>query len=327
MSAAFHAMGTDVTVVAPELDPAAEAALGLELAATFAQSERRFSRFLPDSELSQLNRARGPFTASAPMFAALLRARAYFELTSGLFDPAIGGALVALGYDRSFTPGGLDRATTGAAPPRSVFCELELDPATRGVLRPAHMTLDLGGFIKGHAVDRAARRLPANAAVDAGGDAVLRGAGVARTATSTTAALATAVSAKPAGARNRGPGEGWLVDVEDPRDAARTLMTLRVRDRAVATSAPNRRRWRAGGGEQHHLIDPRTGRPAPSDLAQVTVVAATAEIAEVVAKTAFLLGRREGGHFLSRLPGLGGVLVPRDGVPEVRGEVEVVSDV
>lgn len=301
MSAVFRAMGTDVTVVAPELDASAEAVVTLEVAAVFAESERRFSRFLPDSELSQLNRARGPFAASAPMFEALRRARAYFDLTSGLFDPAVGGALAALGYDRSFSPGGLDRAAPPARAPRATSSDLELDPATRTVTRPPHVTLDLGGFIKGFAADRAARRLPPNAAVNAGGDAVMRGGGPS--------------------------GDGWLVDVEDPRDAARVLLTVRARDRGVATSAPNRRRWMAGGREQHHLLDPRTGRPAPSDLEQVTLLAPTAEVADVLAKTAFLMGRRAGGHFLSRLPGIGGVLIPRDGAPEITGEVEVLADV
>jgi len=300
VSAVFRAMGTHVHVVAPELDARAEESLVLDVAATFAESERRFSRFREDSELSQLNRATGPTVVSPPLFDALRRARAYFDLTEGLFDPAVGGALVALGYGRSFAPGALDRAGPSSVAPRASIADVTLEPSTRTVVRPPHVTLDLGGFIKGHTADRAARRLPENSAIDAGGDGVVRGDGI--------------------------EGDGWLIDVEDPHDPSRVALTVRAKNRAVATSAPNRRRWKTGDRAVHHLIDPRTGEPSASDLAQVTVLASFAELSDVLAKTAFLLGRRAGGHFLSRIPGVGGVLIPRDGSPEITGSVEVVTD-
>lgn len=300
MSAAFHAMGTTVTVVAPRQDPAAEAALALSVEGLFAESERRYSRFRPDSELSRLNRSAGWTPVSTPLFETLRRARAYFETTGGLFDPTTGAALAALGYDRSFSPGALDRAALPAEAEAARLCDVALDPARRAVLRPPHVTLDLGGLVKGHTADRAARRLPPDAAVDAGGDAVLRGDGPS--------------------------GDGWLVDVEDPADPARTMLTLRIRNRAVATSAPNRRRWKTGAREQHHLIDPRTRRPSESDLAQVTVVAPAAEVADVLAKVTFLLGAREGARLLSSIPAASGVLVRSGGEVEIVGEIEVVSD-
>jgi len=62
--------------------------------------------------------------------------------------------------------------------------------------------------------------------------------------------------------------------------------TLMLRDQGAATSSTRKRRW----GDVHHLIDPRTGRPAQTGLEEVSVVAATALEAEVVAKTALLLG-------------------------------------
>ena len=40
----------------------------------------------------------------------------------------------------------------------------------------------------------------------------------------------------------------------------------------------------------HHLIDPRTGRPAQTGIEEVSVVTATALDAEIVAKTALILG-------------------------------------
>ncbi|MBM4435272.1 MAG: FAD:protein FMN transferase, partial [Chloroflexi bacterium] len=79
-------------------------------------------------------------------------------------------------------------------------------------------------------------------------------------------------------------GEGWPV--------AFGGRTLALDDHGVATSGTAGRSWGEG---LHHLIDPRTGAPARTDLAEVSVLARTALDAEVLAKTAFLLGR-EGGE-------------------------------
>jgi thiamine biosynthesis lipoprotein len=274
-----------------------EAAVAGHVAATFVGAERRFSRFRHDSELAELNRAHGPVVVSAPLFAALERAREYVELTGGLFDPGIGGALNALGYDRSFVPGTFDRAHPRRRPRAGHLAEVILDPRTRTVRRPDHVHIDLGGMIKGGTVDEAAAHLRGPGVVDAGGDARLCG---------------------PAP-----DGGDWLVDIEDPVRRSSTVATLAVRDRAVATSAANRRCWRVAGALAHHLIDPRTQNPAVTDLLQVTVVAPCAELADVLAKAAFILGSRGARPFLSRQAGVGAVLVRASGAPLLVGDIEL----
>lgn len=66
--------------------------------------------------------------------------------------------------------------------------------------------------------------------------------------------------------------------------------TVRLERGALATSGSAGRHWLRGGEMQHHLIDPRTGRPAHSPWEQVTVCGATCLMADVAAKAAFLLG-------------------------------------
>lgn len=301
MSVVFRAMCTDVAVDAPTLDEAGEARLAFAIAEMFEESERVFSRFRPDSELSRLNGSRGPLPVSDMLFDVLRTACRYAEQTGGVFDPGIGAAVVAAGYDRSFAPGALDRiAPASPAPPRASVLGVRFDEAARTVERPDGVLLDLGGIVKGWAVDRAAARLPEVAALDAGGDAVLRGSGP--------------------------DGAGWIVDVEDPRDPSQVAISLRVRDRAVATSAANRRCWRTGAADQHHLIDPRTGRPAVTDLLQATVVAPSAELADVLAKAAFILGAREGARLLGRFEGVDGVFVLDSGALELVGDLEVIDE-
>ncbi len=295
----FRAMNTDVAIAVPGLDPADEEAVARRVAGVFSASERRFSRFRPDSELATLNRAIGPVTVSAEMFDVLRRARQHTRFTRGVFDPAISAALAALGYERSFSPGSMDRDLPAGTPRPASFLEVVLDETTRSVHRPPGLQIDLGGFMKGRTVDVAAPLLPAPGVIDAGGDAFVRGHGL--------------------------DGRGWLIDVEDPADPTRVVVTLRVRDGAVATSAPNRRRWRLGAAQAHHLIDPRAQHSADSDLAQVTVAAASTELADVLAKTAFILRARAARRFLEPMPAVGAVLVHRDGRVELVGDVEVAD--
>lgn len=285
----FRAMNTDVTISAPALGDADEQRLAQDVARLFAETERRFSRFRDDSELSRLNRATEPVVVSPELLELLLAARAHSARTAGLFDAAIGGALAAAGYDRSFAPGILDR---DASEPPPLHAQISIDEPSRRVTRPAGTRLDFGGFLKGRTVDRAAALTAGPVAIDAGGDAMLRGA-------------------------------RWLVDVEDPRDARVTLVTLLVEDRAIATSASNRRRWRVGSAVAHHLIDPRTGQPSRSDLAQVTILAPTVERADVMAKVVFLLGAADGAALVARNDDLGAVLVTETGELRLVGNVKV----
>jgi len=293
----FRAMNTDVSVIAVGDD---EPRITNEVARIFAGAEERFSRFRDDSELSRLNRATGPTSVSREMFDALVAARRYVEMTDGIFDPAIGATLSALGYDRSFAPGALDReADRELDAPRTrtaTFLDVQLDPVRSEVTRPAELQLDLGGMIKGRTVDAAAECLPRHGAIDAGGDAVMRGG-----------------------------GRGWVVRVEHPRDATKHVATLRVRDGAVATSAANRRRWRVARSLRHHLVDPRTQASAQTDLLQATVVAPCAELADVLAKTAFVLGAERGRAFLARWARVGAILVPAHGAPIVCGALDLVT--
>ncbi len=73
-----------------------------------------------------------------------------------------------------------------------------------------------------------------------------------------------------------------------PRGAPAAV--LRLTDQACATSSIALRRWTAGGRPVHHLIDPRTGTPADSSVASVTVVGEDPADAEVWSKTLLLLG-------------------------------------
>lgn len=295
----FPAMGStiELTLVGGDSHAAQRAfAHAAELAAEW---EATFSRFRQTSELSQLNAHSGERVQVSPRLLhgvrAALQARA---ATCGLFDPTVLPALLAAGYDRSFEhladlPRDIDVPQPRLAPLRNA--QIELSPALRTVRLPAGVMLDLGGIAKGLYADTLAGHLAGwpGGVVSAGGDLRLWGV-------------------PPS-------GDAWQVGIEDPSDPARDIALLSVEAGAVATSGDNRRHWQVGGQRQHHLIDPRTGLPAFSGVRSVTVLAPTAEAAEVVATALFVGGADPVQVARVRYPFLTALVVL------VSGEVEVVA--
>jgi FAD:protein FMN transferase len=246
---AFRAMGTSVEVFVEAED--GRAALD-SAEAEIERLEQVMSRFRPDSELSQLNDA-GALDVSIDLAEVIELALAARDRTNGLFDPTVHDAVVGAGYDRTFDS--LPAERRGRPSPAACLGGVEVS-GRRVSIEPG-FRLDLGGIGKGFAAERTAELLATTgpALVSAGGDVAVRGV----------------------------PAEGaWAIAVEDD-------VTLGVGRGGLATSGVDRRRWRFGGVEQHHLIDPRTGRPAHTDLVRVTAVAGDAVEAEVLAK-ALLLG-------------------------------------
>jgi thiamine biosynthesis lipoprotein len=156
-------------------------------------------------------------------------------------------------------------------------------------LLPTGVGLDLGGIAKGWTVQQTAHRLGrlGPALVDAGGDIAC-------------------VGAPPT-------GSAWLVGMADPHRPEADLGALALTDEAVATSSLTGRRWQYHGQTAHHLIDPRTGAPAHTDLASVTVVAPRLPDAEIHAKVALILGRVEGWAYLNKQPNVSALLVTATG--------------
>jgi thiamine biosynthesis lipoprotein len=164
----FRAMGCEVVVAG------ASAAARRAVERLFAEREQRFSRFLPDSELSRLNRSTRPLVAVSAEFASTLAvALDAAAQTDGLVDPTLGRAVAGAGYDRDFAEVGDDERP--AAPgPRGRWREIRVQGSL--VERPVDVELDLAGVVKALAVDAAADLLDGPGWVSAGGDIATRGA-------------------------------------------------------------------------------------------------------------------------------------------------------
>ncbi|GEM_PF-400289 len=274
----FRAMNTDVALYLLSAD-ARHANCVLDAAEWFfVQTEWRLSRFRDSSELSMLNR-NSPAQVSRVLFEILQLAARSCEETNGVFNPLIGPALIAAGYNRTFDDIGSDSVQTGLLEATttvpSFSDSVALDPITRLVTLRNGAQLDLGGIAKGWAIDRAFRTLSklGPCCVNAGGDVHVGGS-------------------------FETGGNGWRIDVADPfapeDGSIPGVRAVMMKDQAIATSGIMKRRWIVNGAEQHHLIDPRTAQPARNNLLFVTAIADTAIQAEVAAKTVFIMGEEEG---------------------------------
>ncbi|MDE3193306.1 MAG: FAD:protein FMN transferase [Chloroflexota bacterium] len=225
----------------------------------------RLTRFDPHSELSEFNARAGEWTAVSPELRDLLEAGlTAFEESDGLVNIAILPDLMRAGYDRTWeelAPCSEDGPAlpTRRVPPLPAVLEVAGRSGLARLVPGA--AIDLGGLAKGWIADRAVERLGDNALVSCAGDLYARGTGES--------------------------GDGWPVGFGEK--------TLLLRDMGAATSGTTKRRWGEG---LHHLIDPRTGRPAESDLQEVSVLAPTALAAEIYAKTALLLGSAAAPSYL-----------------------------
>ncbi len=278
-------MGSPCRVVAPSAELARR---GRDLVHGL---ERSWSRFLPDSEVSRLNRSTGRVTlVSASTYLLVERAEQARDLTAGAFNPLGLAQLEDLGYDRSHEDLGGERSAASRVASPLTSDPIECFPEISGVRLPPGSRFDPGGIGKGLAADIVAaelRRLGAEAAqIELGGDVHVLGP--------------------------PWVGDQWKIEIDLGRDGGSDVHTVGVAGGGVATSGVTRRVWRLGDEQVHHLIDPATGTSAPTDLVSVTVAAASTWWAEVLAKVAVILGSA-GAATTLRSHGVAGVIVPRSG--------------
>ncbi len=282
----FRAMGCRMTAM---IDDAKQAASLSVVPGWFEVWEQTFSRFRADSELSQLNQCAGQWTrVSASMWEVVHLALVAARWTGGLYSPTILNALEAVGYDRTF-----DEITATAEPitpqPDGQWRSIQRQSLKRSICLPPNGRLDLSGIVKGWAADRAAKKLGVHGStlIDAGGDISISGP--------------------------RADGMPWPIGVLNPFHPDQPFETLKIMQGGVATSGKDYRRWLRDGHWQHHLIDPRAGRPAQSDVLSATVIAPTAFEAEIAAKVIAISGNEAGLAWLEEQPDYAAVIVREDG--------------
>ena len=267
MTVSFRALGTTAAVAVVDCD-ARDDAVAL-VAAELAAVDLACSRFRNDSEVARIARARGrPVPVSPLLVAAVECALAAARATGGLVDPTIGRTLRLAGYDATF------RVVVAREPDEFVahfepvpgWEVVQVDAGAGTVCVPDGVELDLGATAKAFAADRcaelAAELCGCGVLVSLGGDVAVAG---------------------------DAPHDGWVVGIADDHTAP-PQTAVAIHDGGLATSSTVVRSWRSGDARLHHLIDPRTGRPADSCWRTVTVAASSCLDANVASTASIILG-------------------------------------
>jgi len=289
----FACFGSQCTVIVADARASEAAAAVLVARRRLLEWHERFSRFLPDSELTRLNADPRAIVPVSPLMRRVVEAavRAARD-TGGPVDPTLLDQIEQAGYSSHFDQPGLPLARAlaqaparrpGGASAHASWRALSTDRRAGTVTRPPGVRIDPGGIAKGVFADELGALLASHDAVvvDCGGDLRLGG--------------------RLAPARE--------VHVASPFEDA-IVHTFRLRSGGVATSGIGKRSWLGPDGAlAHHLLDPATGRPAFTGIVQVTALAPSAVEAEALSKAALLAGPARAEAILVH----GGVIIYDDG--------------
>lgn len=225
--------------------------------------EQRFSRFLPDSELAQVNSHSGEWVAVSQQFLEMIDlCRQWHRLTGGIFNPFVLPSLQALGYKNSWlTPQESINPILDVSS-RALMQFDMLEVASGRVRVPANAALDFGGIGKGYMLDQLARLCEQNDGIynyclSLGGDIICRG--------------------------HDANKSHWTIAVLDSAAQPTAMSVVNAKGKKMAAASSGTGKGK--GMSWRHIIDPSTGMPSASNITLATVVAENGVAADVLAKT------------------------------------------
>lgn len=247
------------------------------ITARLEETERIFSNWRPDSEVSQINAARttGPISVSRELAAVAQQALEVARQTGGAFDPTLAPLIDLWGFGpqgrRAHSP---STAEIERARERCGWSRLEvaLDPPTLRKTIPG-LELNLSAVVEGHALEEIGRLLTErghrNWLLEIGGEILARG--------------------------HAPDGSPWVAGIQTPDAPVGELFSrIELHDECLATAGTYRQFFAEHQKRLSHLLDPRTGRPISSDLASVSVVHPKPALADAFATALLVLGRQRG---------------------------------
>ncbi len=289
----FQVMGTIATVQFWEEDPERSKAAAAKVKEVFAEVNRRFSNYNPESELSRLNASayERPFTCSDEMWDLLQECRAAYGYTHGAFDISAGPLVKLWGIYRKEKKTLPTAAEIDAARARVGLDKVVFNEEARTVkFTVAGMYLDVGGIAKGYAVDQAA-------------DALMT-MGIRRGIID----LAGNIYCFPDAPAGR---EQYFIHIRNPRtpkSRVESIGRVPMTAMAVATSGDYERFVVIDGKRYAHIMNPVTGRPVEG-IASVSVLAHRATVADALSTGIFVNGGKYLTELQARFPELNVLIV------------------
>lgn len=262
--------------------------------------EEIFNFYSDRSEVAEINRNAGirPVKVSGDMIDLLKKAIHVSELTEGAFDITTGPLTGLWDFHKKEVP---DSERIKKALRLVNYKDIVLDEKNSTVfLKKKGMLIDPGGIAKGYGADRAVE--------------ILKKEGI--------KAGLVAIAGDIRGYGMKKDGSPWLIGIRRPRsmDSDDLVATLPLKDSAISTSGDYERFFIKDGKRYHHIIDPKTGYPAPS-TGGVSVISEEGYLSDSIATAVFVLGPQKGMELLRSL-GLRGVFITEDGERYLTGEID-----
>jgi thiamine biosynthesis lipoprotein len=234
--------------------------------------DRMLSNYRQDSELTQLNQraGQGPVKVSTEFFDLLAACVRYSQASEGAFDISVGPLMKVWGFYKGsgHFP---HRAEIRGAMANVGYRNLMLDENQQTVqYRRSGVEIDPGGIGKGYAVDRMVT--------------ILRENGIRSGLITAGSSSIYGIGAPPSDAK------GWRVAIKHPRNPSQSVEEVFLKDMSMSTSGNYEKFFRVGGKIYSHIMDPRTGYPAPGMLS-VSVVSSKTLDSEAWTKPYFINGR------------------------------------
>jgi thiamine biosynthesis lipoprotein len=283
-------MGTEVTItVTAKSSEQGEAAIDAGMA-ELRRLDAMMSLYKDESEITKVNLAagKGPVKVSREMIEVVEKAAEISKLSAGVFDITI-GPLVVLWQMRLKEGKVPTEHEIARVRPLVNFRNIIVNrKASTIYLKKTGMIMDFGGM-KGYTADRVAdllrKRGIKNAIIAVAGDIWVLG--------------------------HRKEGKSWRIGVQHPRDKDKTLAVLDLSDKYISTSGDYERFVIREKKRYHHIIDPRSGKPARGVIS-VTLIGDRGAVIDPLTKVLFILGPREGLRLVKKL-GAEAIIVDEQG--------------
>lgn len=281
-------MGSDfeITVVA-ENQVQGDHYINLAIA-EISRIERLISSWDENSQTSLINRNSGikPVSVDPELFSLIERSIKISNLTDGAFDISYASMDNIWKFDGSMTEMPKEQALLESVS-KVGFKNIELDETNYTVfLRNPGMRIGFGAIGKGYAADKAKEVLVQNGVasgiINASGDLNAWG--------------------------KQPDGSPWMVAIVNPLNKEKVFSWLPVEDMAVVTSGNYEKFVTIEGVKYSHIIDPRTGMPS-SSISSVTILTKSAELADALATSVYVMGVDTGLNLINQLKGVEAIIV------------------
>jgi thiamine biosynthesis lipoprotein len=283
---AFHAMSTHCRVCFHALAESTAYELGRDIIRWSGEFEARYSRFIPGSLVSQINRAAGQNWVEIDAQTELIldRCQELFAVTLGAFDPTV-LPLIELWNWKADPPVLPSESVVESVRELVGWEKIQRRPGEMFLPRKG-MRLDLGGIGKEYAVDCVLKMIiqggAPNALVDFGQDIRVFG---------------------------HAPGkQHWLIGLEDARQPGSCWAGVAVTNQAVASSGDYQRHFQLNGHRYGHILDPRTGYPVQNEVRAVSIIAPDCTFAGLLSTSACVLGSEQAMALMEKQPGVAGAI-------------------